>query len=87
MPSKLPSLNRMKLENILAKLEQIERQAQLTLSEYPGGLGLERQRLIAGLASQLQTYVRDQLRAGQRDSDRVVNAGVRGSGGQSLGAD
>lgn len=66
MPSKLPSLNRMKLENILAKLEQIERQAELTISEYPGGLGVERQRLIAGLASQLQTYVRDQLRAGQR---------------------
>lgn len=69
MPSKLPSLNRMKLEHILAKLEQIERQAELTLSEYPGGLSVERQRLIAGLASQLQTYVRDQLRAGQRRSD------------------
>ena len=83
MPSKLPSLNRMKLEHILAKLEQIERQAELTISEHPGGLSIERQRLIAGLASQLQTYVRDQLRAGQRTPDLGGNSGAHRSAGYS----
>jgi hypothetical protein len=37
-------LRRMKLEELLSKLEQVEQQAALTISEYPNGLTMERQR-------------------------------------------
>lgn len=59
----------MKLEEIVTKLEQIEQQAALTISEYPHGLTVERQRLIVGLARQLRMHVRDQLRQGKRSPD------------------
>jgi hypothetical protein len=59
----------MKLEEIVTKLEQIEQQASLTISEYPHGLTVERQRLIVGLARQLRMHVRDQLRQGKRAPD------------------
>lgn len=59
----------MKLEELLAKIEQIEQQATLTISESPNGpLTVERQRLIVGLAKQMQAHLRDQLRAGQREA-------------------
>jgi hypothetical protein len=60
------TLRRMKLEEILTKLEQIEEQAALTLTEYPRGLTVERQRLIVGLTKQLRSHVEDQLRHGPR---------------------
>ena len=56
----------MKLEELLKKLEQIEQQAALTLAEYPHGLTVERQRLIIGLAKQMQSHLRDQQRHGRR---------------------
>ena len=56
----------MKLEELAAKLAQIEEQANLTLGEYPHGLALERQRLIVTLAKQLRQHVEDQLRLGPR---------------------
>ena len=59
-------LRRMKLEELVTKLEQIEQQASLTLAEYPHGLTVERQRLIMGLARQLRAHLRDQLRHGGR---------------------
>ena len=58
---------RMKLDELLKKLEQIEQQAALTLAEYPHGLTVERQRLIIGLAKQMQSHLRDQQRHGRRD--------------------
>jgi hypothetical protein len=56
----------MKLEELLAKLEQIEAQAVLTLHEYPSGHTVERQRLIISIARQLQTHLNDQLHHGSR---------------------
>ncbi len=56
----------MKLEELLTKIQQIEDQASLTLSEYPRGLTVERQRLIIGIARQIRAHLDDQLRAGQR---------------------
>lgn len=61
------ALRRMKLEDLLSKLEQIEQQASLTLREYPNGLTLERQRLILAIAKQVQAHLRDQLREGARE--------------------
>lgn len=56
----------MKLEELVTKLGQIEEQASLTLSEYPHGLTVERQRLIIGLARQMRSHMLDQLRGGER---------------------
>ena len=61
------ALRRMKLEELLSKLEQIEQQAALTLDEYPNGLTLERQRLIMAIAKQIQAHVLSQLRGGPRE--------------------
>ena len=44
-------------KEILAKLEQIQDQAQLTLDELPLRLAKDRLRLIIGLARYLQTAV------------------------------
>ena len=66
-PPKSVALRRMRLEELITKLEQIEQQAALTLDEYPLGLTVERQRLILALAKQLQSHLRDQLRQGARD--------------------
>ena len=60
------AIRRLKLEELLAKLQQIEEHAALTLDEYPRGLALERQRLIVALAKQMQTHLRDQFRQGER---------------------
>ena len=60
------AIRRLKLEEMLTKLQQIEQQAALTLDEYPRGLALERQRLIVALAKQMQTHLRDQFRHGER---------------------
>ena len=60
------SLRRLKLEDLLAKVEQIEEQASLTLTEYPNGHTLERQRLIMAIAKQVRSHLADQLRLGDR---------------------
>ena len=60
------AIRRLKLEELLAKLQQIEQQAALTLDEYPHGLTVERQRLIIGLAKHMQSHLRDQVRHGDR---------------------
>ena len=57
----------MRLEELLVKLEQIERQAALTVEEHPRGLAVERQRLIMAIARQLQSHLRDQVEAGPRE--------------------
>jgi hypothetical protein len=62
------AIRRMTLEELLAKLQQIEQQAALTLDEYPQGLTVERQRLIMGLARQMQSHLRDQFRHGERQA-------------------
>lgn len=65
-PLRSVPLHRTKLEELAAKLAQIEEQANLTLHEYPHGLSIERQRLIITLAKQLRQHVEDQLRVGPR---------------------
>lgn len=47
----------MKQQELIAKLEQIEEQARLTLEEYPKILTRERQRMIIALAK----YIRSEL--------------------------
>lgn len=61
------SLRRLKLEDLLSKVEQIEEQANLTLTEYPNGHTLERQRLIMAIAKQIRSHLTDQLRLGSRE--------------------
>jgi hypothetical protein len=56
----------MKLEELITKLEQIEQQAALTLSEYPHGLTVERQRLIVGIAKQVRSHLMDELQVMER---------------------
>ena len=65
-PVRSVPLHRIRLEELAAKLAQIEEQAVLTVNEYPHGLTLERQRLIVTLAKQLRQHIEDQLRAGAR---------------------
>ena len=63
---KMVGLRRMRLEELATKLAQIEEQANLTVSEYPYGLAIERQRFIVGVAKQLRLHIEDQLRLGGR---------------------
>lgn len=67
-PAQKFALRRMKLEEIIAKLEQIEQQANSTIGEYPGGPVVERQRLVAALARQIKSQLKHQLRYGPRAS-------------------
>jgi len=59
----------MKLEELIAKIAQIEEQATLTLSEYPRGLTVERLRLIMGLSKQVRAHLEDQVRVGPRQAE------------------
>jgi hypothetical protein len=59
----------MNLEEIIKKLTQIEEQAELTLSEYPQRLTVERLRLILGLARQLRAHAQDELRYAARGAN------------------
>ena len=52
----------MTLHEIADKLAQIQEQAALTVSEYPGGLAIERQNLIIALVRQLRSHIEDDLR-------------------------
>jgi hypothetical protein len=56
----------MKLEELITKLEQIEQQAALTLSDYPHGLTVERQRLIVGIAKQVRAHLVGQLQVAEQ---------------------
>jgi hypothetical protein len=56
----------MKIEELITKLEQIEQQAALTLTEYPHGLTVERQRLIVGIAKQVRGRLMDELQVMER---------------------
>jgi hypothetical protein len=64
-PSKR-TLRRLKLEEIIAKVQQIEEQVALTLHEYPHGHTVERQRLVLAIAKQLRSHLTDQLQSGKR---------------------
>ena len=44
---------------MLGKLSQIEEQAQLSVYEFPKGMGLERQRLVLALTRFLKAHVQD----------------------------
>src|SRR5687767_3242081 len=65
-PSKKPALRRMKLEELIVKMQQIEEQVSLTLQEYPRGHTIERQRLVLAIAKQVRAHLSDQLAAGDR---------------------
>jgi 23S rRNA G2445 N2-methylase RlmL len=60
------SLRRLKLEELLSKIEQIEEQVSMTLQEYPHGHTIERQRLVLAIARQIGSHLKDQLRDGTR---------------------
>jgi hypothetical protein len=62
------ALRRMKLEELIAKMEQIEEQASLTLHEYPHGHTKERVRLLLAIAKQVRNHLTDQLAAGSREA-------------------
>jgi len=66
-------------QELIAKLQQIEEQAALTLHEYPHGLTVERQRLILGLARQLRSHLQDELRqaasAGETEAQHLHSVG------------
>ena len=57
----------MKLEELIAKMQQIEEQASLTLDEYPHGHTKERVRLLRAIARQVRNHLADQLNAGGRE--------------------
>jgi len=57
---------RMSLEDLIAKLGQIEEHASLALSEHPRGQILPRMRLILGIAKQARLHLQNQLSAGER---------------------
>lgn len=59
---------RMRLEDLIAKMEQIAQQAELTMAEYPHGHPVERQRLIAAIARQVRAHLNDQLRLASREA-------------------
>jgi hypothetical protein len=66
-------------KEILAKLEQIQEQAQLTLDELPLRLAKDRLRLIIGLARYLSTTVDvnwEELPAPLREGDAKPPLGV-----------
>lgn len=64
---RIATYRRLKLEELIAKIEQIEQQAALTLHEYPAGHTVERQRLVIALAKQVRSHLVDQLEAGERE--------------------
>lgn len=65
---------RLKLEELIAKIEQIEQQSALTLHEYPHGHTVERQRLVIALAKQVRSHLVDQLEAGEREPRQADDA-------------
>jgi len=79
------TLRRMKLEELIAKMQQIEEQVSLTLHEYPRGHTVERQRLVLAIARQVRAHLMDQAKAGEREAIprdtethlRVVNGDER----------
>src|SRR5687768_8986940 len=64
---KTPAYRRLRLEQLIAKIEQIEQQAALTLHEFPHGHTVERQRLIMAIAKQVRSHLMDQVEAGERE--------------------
>jgi hypothetical protein len=65
-PPKKAALRRMKLEELIFKMQQIEEQAALTLHEYSHGHTVERQRLVMAIAKQVRAHLVDQVAAGER---------------------
>jgi hypothetical protein len=72
-----PSLRRMKLEELIAKMQQIEEQASLTLHEYPHGHTKERVRLLLAIARQVRNHLTDQMNGGSREARRDGEVKVR----------
>ena len=62
MPPKRGVLRRLKLEELITKMQQIEEQVALTLHEYPHGHTLERQRLVLAITKQVRAHLEDQLK-------------------------
>ena len=61
-------------DEILAKLEQIQEQAQLTLDELPLRLAKDRLRLIIGLARYLSTAIEVRWEEGRSGRDDELSA-------------
>ena len=67
----------MKLEELIAKMEQIEEQAAVTLHEYPGGHAKERLRLLLAIAKQVRAHLTDQMESGSREALLVEDREVK----------
>lgn len=65
-PPKRSSFRRLKLEELITKMQQIEEQVAFTLQEYPRGHTVERQRLVLAIAKQVRAHLEDQLKGGPR---------------------
>lgn len=61
----------MNIQELIAKMQQIEQQAALTLHDYPEGWVEERQKLIAAIARQVRAHLEAELRLAQAQQ-RVV---------------
>ena len=58
---------------MLGKLNQLEEQAELSVNEYPKGMGVERQRLVLALTRYLKAHVQGAVSEEQfRPKDRGV---------------
>jgi hypothetical protein len=66
-------------DEILAKLEQIQEQAQLTLDELPLRLAKDRLRLIIGLARYLSTTIEVRWEEGELSAAAAEDAAKRPS--------
>jgi hypothetical protein len=62
----------MNLQELIAKMEQIEQQVALTLHDYPEGWVEERQKLIAAIARQVRAHLEAEHRL-EAARQRVVN--------------
>ena len=71
----------MNLQDLIAKMEQIEQQVALTLHDYPEGWVEERQKLIAAIAKQVRTHLEAQQRLAQAQQHVVNDESTQRPGG------
>jgi hypothetical protein len=62
----------MNLQELIAKMQQIEQQVALTLTDFPDGWVEERQKLISAIAKQVRTHLEGEHRL-QEARQRAVN--------------
>lgn len=71
----------MNLQDLIAKMQQIEQQVALTLHDYPAGWVEERQKLIAAVAKQVRTHLEAEQRLAQAQQRTVNEESTQRPGG------